>query len=157
MAKKKRSTTRKKTTRTATRKKAPSRKKTTRKAASKKTTRKAASKKKTTRRTTAAAGDRPRTKAQIYRDIAEDTGLARKDVVAVFDSMTSLIKKDLGNRGPGQFTVPGLMKIKKRNVPRRPARKNVWVPLVQEFRDIPAKPAHKKVRVTPLKGLKELV
>jgi len=146
MAKKK--TTRKK----STARKAPARKAATRKTAARKTTTK-----KTTTRTVAAAGDRPRTKAQIYRDIAEDTGLARKDVVAVFESMTEMIKKDLGNRGPGQFTVPGLMKIKKRNVPRRPARKNVWVPLVQEYRDIPAKPARKTVKVTPLKGLKELV
>jgi hypothetical protein len=49
------------------------------------------------------------------------------------------------------------MKVKKKIVPKRPARKNVWLPLLKEFRDIPAKPARKAVKVTPLKALKEMV
>ena len=49
------------------------------------------------------------------------------------------------------------MKIKRRDVPRKPARKNVWVPLLQQYRDIPAKPARKTVKVLPLKALKEMV
>lgn len=100
---------------------------------------------------------KPRTKTQIMGDISTDTGLSRKEVASVFDCMSKMIKKDLGNRGPGVFTVPGLMKVKKKIVPRRPARKNVWLPLLNEFRDIPAKPARKAVKVTPLKALKEMV
>ena len=100
---------------------------------------------------------KPRTKTQIMSGIADDTGLTRKEVASVFESMACMIKKDLGNRGPGTFTVPGLMKVKKKIVKRRPARKNVWLPLMQEFRDIPAKPARKAVKVTPLKALKDMV
>ena len=100
---------------------------------------------------------KPRTKTQIMAGIADDTGLTRKEVASVFESMSGMIKKDLGNRGPGTFTVPGLMKVKKKIVPRRPARKNVWLPLLNEFRDLPAKPARKAVKVTPLKALKEMV
>jgi len=100
---------------------------------------------------------KPRTKSQIIGEIAETTELTRKEVTSVFDAMSTIIKKDLGRRGPGIFTVPGLMKIKRRDIPRKPARKNVWVPLLKEYRDIPAKPARKAVRVTPLKALKEMV
>ena len=115
-------------------------------------------KKKTTRRKTATTAEvKPRTKTQIIGEIAETTGLTRRDVASVFETMSGLIKKDLGRRGPGVFTVPGLMKIKRRDIPRKPARKNVWVPLLKEFRDIPAKPARKAVKITPLKALKEMV
>jgi len=124
------------------------------KAASKKVTKKKVTKKK------AAASTAPKapTKAQLFTMMAEETGLSKKDIAAVFESLAGHIKKNLGGRNSaGQFTVPGLMKIKRRDIPRKPARKNVWVPLVQEFRDIPAKPARKAVKVLPLKGLKEMV
>ena len=139
-SRKKKTTTRRKTT--ATRATGSRRKTTTRSTGRKKTT---------------STGIKARTKSQIFSDLAESTGLTKKEVASVFDEMGKLIKKDLGTRGPGVFTVPGLMKIKKRAVPRKPARKNVWVPLLKEFRDIPAKPARKTVKVLPLKALKEMV
>ena len=114
-------------------------------------------KKKTAKKSAKTTEVKPRTKTQIMSDISNDTGLTRKEVASVFDCMSKMIKKDLGNRGPGVFTVPGLMKVKKKMVPKRPARKNVWLPLLKEFRDIPAKPARKAVKVTPLKALKEMV
>jgi len=139
-------TTRKKTTtRTATRKaparKAPARKKTAT----------------TTAKSAIKAAEKPRTKSQIFSEIAGETGLSKKEVQSVFDTMQSMIEKDLGRRGPGQFTVPGLLKITKKHVPRRPAQKNKWIPLVQEFRDIAPRPAHNKVAVRALKNLKEMV
>ncbi len=114
-------------------------------------------KKKTRKKTAKTTECKPRTKTQIIAGIADDTGLSRKEVTSVFDSMSCMIKKDLGRKGPGVFTVPGLMKVKKKIVPRRPARKNVFLPLLNETRDIPAKPARKAVKVTPLKALKEMV
>lgn len=101
---------------------------------------------------------KPRTKSQILGDIAESTGLSRKEVAGVFEAMGGLIKKDLSSRGPGIFTVPGLMKIKRIHKPARPARKNVPNPFKPgEFMDVPAKPARRVVKVLPLKGLKEMV
>ena len=113
--------------------------------------------KKATKKTAKTTEVKARTKTQIMAGIADDTGLSRKEVASVFECMSGMIKKDLGNRGPGTFTVPGLMKVKKKIVKKRPARKNVWLPLMQEFRDIPAKPARKAVKVTPLKALKDMV
>ena len=89
--------------------------------------RKKTTKKKTTRRTatkrSSATEVKPRTKSQIFSEIADQTGLPKREVADVFEAMTTIIKKDLGRRGPGIFTVPGLMKIQKVHKPRRAARR----------------------------------
>ena len=101
---------------------------------------------------------KPRTKSQIFGDISESTELTRREVASVFDAMAGLMKKDLGRRGPGMFTVPGLMKVVKVYKPRRAARKNVPNPFRPgEMMDIKAKPASNVVKVRPLKALKEMV
>jgi len=99
---------------------------------------------------------KPRTKSQIYTWIADETELTRKDIASVFEAMSGLVKKDLGNRGPGSFTVPGLMKIVKKHKPKRAARKGVN-PFTGEEMMFKAKPAHNVVKVRPLKALKEMV
>ena len=54
---------------------------------------------------------KPPTKSEIYATIADDTGLTKKDVAAVFESLSGQIKKNLGGRGgPGIFTVPGIFR-----------------------------------------------
>ncbi len=104
-----------------------------------------------------AAAKKPPTKTEIFRTISEETELSRKEVAAVFESLAGLIKKNIGRNGPGVFTVPGLMKIKRREIAKRPAKKNVWVPLLNEYRDLPAKPARRAVKVLPLKAVKDMV
>ena len=95
-----------------------------------------------------------RSKSEVYSHLATNTGLTRKQVATVFDEMAGLIKKDL--RGPGIFTVPGLMKITVVKKPATKARpgKN---PFTGEAMMIKAKPARKVVRVRPLKNLKAMV
>ena len=111
-----------------------------------------------TKKSAGSVEGKARTKSQIFSDISDKTGLTRKEIAGVFDAMTDLIKRDLGRRGPGQFTVPGLMKIQKVHKPRRPARKNVPNPFRPgEMMDIPAKPPTNVVKVRPLKSLKEMV
>ena len=98
------------------------------------------------------------TKTQIVAEIAEKTELSKKDVSAVIDGLTEIVKKSLGSKGPGSFVLPGLVKIEKKRVEKTPARKNVPNPFKPgEVRDVPAKPAHNKVKVRALKGLKEMV
>ena len=104
-----------------------------------------------------AAAAKPMTKTEILNSLAESTGLGKKEVQSVLDGLGGLIESSIGKKGPGVFTLPGLCKIQVKTKPARPARKNVWVPLVQEYRDIPAKPASKVVKVTPLKRMKDMV
>ena len=104
----------------------------------------------------AVATSKPRSKSDVFNFIAEDTGVAKKQVAAVFDGLQSLIKKDLGTRGPGMFTVPGLMKITVQKKPATKARKGTN-PFTGEEMVFKAKPARKVVKVRPLKKLKEMV
>jgi nucleoid DNA-binding protein len=100
---------------------------------------------------------KPPTKSEIYAKIVEDTGLTRKDVAAVFDSLNAQIRKNLGGRGaPGVFTMPGLLKMRVLKKPARKARKGVN-PFTGEEMMFKAKPASKTVKVSPLKGLKDMV
>ncbi len=103
-----------------------------------------------------AASAKPMSKTEVLNTLAESTGLTKKQVASVFDAMSELIADQLGSRGPGVFTVPGLMKLKVREKPAVPAgmRKN---PFTGEMKMMPAKPASKAVKVTALKRLKDMV
>ena len=96
------------------------------------------------------------TKAQVISEIAEMSELDKKSVNRVFESLTEIIKKQLGSRGPGEFVIPGLLKlktVKKKAIPAGQRRN----PFTGQMQDFPAKPASKKVRATALKALKDLI
>lgn len=97
---------------------------------------------------------KPPTKAEIITQIADKTGQTKKDVSAVFDELNPIIKKSL--KSANEFTMPGLMKVKVVKKPATKARlgRN---PFTGEEITIKAKPARKTVKVTPLKGLKDMV
>ena len=94
------------------------------------------------------------TKSEVLTQISKDTALSRKQVSAVFDSLSGVIKKSL--RGNGLFTMPGLMKLKVVKKPATKAREGIN-PFTGEKMTFKAKPASKKVRVLPLKSLKAMV
>ena len=102
------------------------------------------------------AAAKPQTKSQIMTALADKTGLAKKDVQAVFDELSGLIKKDLGRRGPGQFTLAGLVKLKVVRKPATKARKGIN-PFSGEEMMFKAKPARNVVKALPLKALKDMV
>ncbi len=96
-------------------------------------------------------------KGALVTAIADETELTRRDVNAVLASLGGQIERSLGRRGPGMFTLPGLVKIERRKVPARKARKNVPNPFKPgELMDVPARPATSKIRVRPLKNLKAM-
>lgn len=97
-----------------------------------------------------------RTKSDVYKEVSNKTGLTRKQVASVFDSMAGLIKKDLGNKGPGLFTIPGLIKVKVIKKPATKARMGVN-PFTGQEMMFKAKPARKVVKAQPLKALKQMV
>lgn len=97
------------------------------------------------------------TKSQILSSISEDTGLTKKEVAAVLDSMADLATRHLKKKGSGEFTVPSLgIKLRRVIKPARKARKGVN-PFTGEEIMIKAKPATTSVRATPLKALKDSV
>ena len=96
------------------------------------------------------------TKTEILNEIAQNTDLSKKQVAAVLDELGILIERHIKKRAVGEFTLPGLLKVKSVVRPARPARKGVPNPFRPgELMDIPRKPATTRVKVLPLKKLKE--
>lgn len=98
----------------------------------------------------------PYTKAQLFAAICEDTGLARKDVAAVFDSLSSLMHRHLKKRSAGSFTLPGLCKfvVLAKKATKAQTKPNPFKP--GEMMTVSAKPARRVVKVRLLKGIKEM-
>lgn len=100
---------------------------------------------------------KPMTKTQLYSELAETTGLTKKQVASVFDALGETVERHVKKRGPGTFTLPGLLKIKTVKKPATKAKKGVPNPFRPgELMDVKAKPATVKVKVLPLKGLKDM-
>ena len=98
------------------------------------------------------------TKSQVFSEIADDTGLSKKEVSSVFDTLDGVVKRHIKKGSVGTFTMPGLLKIKTVKKPARKARKNVPNPFRPgELMDIKAKPASIRVKILPLKKLKDMV
>ena len=68
----------------------------------------------------ATANKKAPSKSEVLNNIAETTGLNRKQVQAVLDALSEEIKKSLGKKGTGTFQIPGLVKIEKRFVRKKP-------------------------------------
>jgi len=97
------------------------------------------------------------TKTQVLSEIAESTGLSKKEVASVFEELSVVIDRHIRKRAVGQFTLPGLLKIKTVKKPARKARKGVPNPFRPgELMDVAAKPATTKVKILPLKKLKDM-
>jgi len=97
------------------------------------------------------------TKSQLFAHISEDTGIARRDVAKVFESLSDVMEGHVKSRGVGEFKLPGLLKVKVTKKPATKARKNVPNPFRPgELMDVKAKPARKVVKVLPLKALKDM-
>ena len=97
------------------------------------------------------------TKSQILSCIAEETGLPKKDVVVVFESLSKQIVRHMKKRGSGEFTIPETgIRVKRKT---RPATKKRLGrnPATGEQIMIAAKPARTVVKIIPLRVLKESV
>ena len=96
------------------------------------------------------------TKAQVISEIAEFAQLEKKEVARVFDALSEVIKKELGKKGPGEFVIPGLLKLK--SVRKDPTKDRPGInPFNKQPIIIKGKPASKKIRATALKALKDLI
>ena len=98
------------------------------------------------------------TKSAIIASLSESTDLSKKQVTAVLDELSGLIERHLRKGAAGEFTLPGLMKIKAVKKPARKAKKGVPNPFKPgETMDVAAKPASTAVKISALKGMKDFV
>lgn len=121
------------------------------------TTKKAAAKKSAPAAPKVKAIPEKQTKTQIVSQIAEETGLSKKDVNAVFQSLGQIVEGHMKKRGSGEITIPETgVKVRRQRKPATKSRKGVN-PFTGEPMTIKAKPARNTVKVTALKALKETV
>ncbi|MCS7044971.1 MAG: HU family DNA-binding protein [Gemmataceae bacterium] len=92
----------------------------------------------------------------MFQELANSTGLTKKQIGTVFDALTNFIHAQVGKKGPGVMTLPGLLKIKRVEKPATKAREG-RNPQTGETMIIPAKPKRTVVKATCLKALKEMV
>jgi nucleoid DNA-binding protein len=93
-------------------------------------------------------------KSGLVAHLAESSGVVAKDVRAVMAALEAAVVASIHKKGAGSFMLPGLLKISAISVPAKPKRKgiNPFTKLEQVFA---AKPASVKVKVRPLKKLKD--
>ena len=93
-------------------------------------------------------------KSALIKHLAGTSGAAAKDVRAILAALESTIQGAVGKRGGRTFVLPGLFKITVVNVPAKPKRKGIN-PFTGEETVFKAKPATVKVKVRPMKKLKD--
>ncbi len=93
-------------------------------------------------------------KSGLVAHLAEVAEVELKAVKRVLAALEAAALGALHKKGLGEFTLPGLLKIVAQKVPAKPKRfgKNPFTGQEQWF---PAKPASVKVKVRPLKKLKD--
>ena len=96
------------------------------------------------------------TKAEIISSLSEQTKLGKKEITGVLTALAELVSKELSKKGPGIFTIPGMVKLKVVRKPATKAKQGVN-PFTKEPMTVKAKPARNVIRAVPLKSLKELV
>lgn len=108
-----------------------------------------------------AAANKPiaqkQTKSQIYAELATLAAVSKHDAKNVVSAMRNLIERHVKPKGSGEITLPDLG-IKVRRIHKKATKARMGRnPFTGESIQIPAKPARKSVKVSALRGLKELI
>lgn len=93
------------------------------------------------------------TQTELVKVLGEQTGLDKKHIKHFFEVYYTIVVNHLNKKGPGQFTIPGLVKLVSLNKPATKARKG-RNPATGETITIKAKPARRVVKARILKKFK---
>ena len=91
------------------------------------------------------------TKSALYSELAEKTGLKKTEITAVIDALGEIAKYQLGPKGAGVFTLPGMARFKLRKVKAVKGGEVKKNPLNGQEYTTKDKPAHNKVRASAIK------
>lgn len=93
-------------------------------------------------------------KTGLLAYVAEQSGVELKSVRLVMAALEGAIAASISKKGSGTFVLPGFLKISSLKIAAKPKRKgpNPFTGVEQWFA---AKPASMKIRVRPLKKLKD--
>ena len=93
-------------------------------------------------------------KSELLNEISQTSGVAKKEVSAVFAALNDVVKRQSGKKGPGVMNIFGLVKVYKVSKPATKAttKPNPFKP--GEMMTVKAKPARTVIKTKPLKDLK---
>lgn len=94
-------------------------------------------------------------KSALYTRLAEASGLKKADVMKVMDAFLEVVTDQLGPKGPGLLTLPGIARLKIRKVDAVKGGVKKINPLNGQEYVTKDKPAYRKVTISPVKALKE--
>ena len=95
-------------------------------------------------------------KTQLLSLLCDMTGQPRKQIQSTLESLQQVIYAHMKKQGPGEFVMPGTLKMKLKHKPATKAKKGIN-PFTGEPTMFKAKPARNMVKITALKKLKEIV
>lgn len=95
------------------------------------------------------------TKSALFTELAEKTGLKKTEVTKVVDELVEIMKHQLGPKGAGVFTLPGVARAKVRKVKAVKGGEKKINPLTKQEYITKDKPAHNKVTIRPIKVFAE--
>ncbi len=91
-------------------------------------------------------------KTQLVHAITEITSLTKAQTADTLDALAMVAEKTL--KEDGEFAVPGVVRLKVKEVPARPERQGLN-PFTKVQQTFPAKPASKGVKAFPAASLKK--
>ena len=95
-------------------------------------------------------------KSQFLTELAEKSGLSKKQAASALDALSTIVAHQLGKRGPGDVIVPGLVRLIVVEKPATPQHEGIN-PFTKAPMMYKARPARKVIRVRPVKGLKDAI
>lgn len=93
-------------------------------------------------------------KTEFVEAIASESGVDKKQVNAVLESLNGLVYKEL--KADHEVVIPGLLKLVSVKKPATPEREGIN-PFTKEKTVFKAKPARTVIKPRPLKALKDAV
>ncbi|AJC21641.1 HU family DNA-binding protein [Pandoraea pulmonicola] len=93
-------------------------------------------------------------KTQLAAHLADQSAVAVKEVKAVLAALENTILGSLHKKGAGEFTLHGLFKVTSQQIAAK-AKRFGKDPFTGQERWFPAKPASVRVKVRPLKKVKD--
>ncbi|TFY96647.1 HU family DNA-binding protein [Ramlibacter humi] len=93
-------------------------------------------------------------KTGLVNHLSQSSGVEPKAVKAVMAALEGAVLASVNKKGAGAFVLPGLLKVTAIAVPAKKARKGIN-PFTKEETVFKAKPATTKLKVRPLKKLKD--
>ena len=93
-------------------------------------------------------------KTELIAELANESGLEKKQVNAVLEALNNIVYKEL--KADREVTIPGLLKLTSVRKPAVPEREGIN-PFTKEPTTFKAKPARTVIKPRPLKALKDAV